>query len=133
MRDNELQSRALLQPPADPLRQLPTTTQSLRPKLLHLCQDHVGNAPRQCGNHGHDDGRLESAQKGKGIALSPLPKFLSTASLLYNVPTKRFDLGQRGRQVVMSPAVRSLAVTISLVRLLLLADRKDGSPTGVVR
>jgi len=81
--------------------------------------------------------------KGKGITLSPLPKFLSTASLLYNVPTKCFDFGQWGGQVVMSLSVRSLTVTISLVpcfyvffgavRLLFGGNGKDGSSMGVVR
>jgi len=88
MCNRELQSRTLLQPPTDPLCQLPTTTQSLRPKLPHLHQDHVGNAPRQRSNHGHDNGRLEGTEEGNGTALSSLPKFLPTASLLYNIPAK---------------------------------------------
>jgi len=88
MCNRELQSTALLQPPTDPLRQLPTTTQSLRPKLPHLCQDHIGNAPRQRSNHGHDNGCLEGTEEGNGTALPPLLKFPPTASLLYNLPAK---------------------------------------------
>jgi len=88
MCNHELQSRILLQPPTDPLCQLPTTTQSLRPKLPHLRQDHVGNAPRQRSNHGHYNGHLEGTEEGNGIALPPLPKFPPTVSLLYNISAK---------------------------------------------
>jgi len=88
MCNRKLQSRALLQPPTDPLRQLPTTAQSLRPKLPHLRQDHVVSAPQQRSNHGHNNGRLEGTEEGNGSVLPPLPKFLPTASLLYNIPAK---------------------------------------------
>jgi len=58
-------------------------------------------------------------------------------------PQKCFDFGRREGQVVMSLSVRSLAVTISLVRcfydffgavrLPFGGNGKDGSPMGVVR
>jgi len=59
----KLQSRTLMQPPTDPLRQLSTTTQSNRPKLLHLRQNHMGHAPQHGCHQRYNDGHLESTKK----------------------------------------------------------------------
>jgi len=142
MCDNELQSRALLQPPADPLCQLPTTTQSLRPKLLHLCQDHAGNAPRQRSNHGHDNGRLESAQKVRVLHYLLYRSFFPPQVCFITYPQKHFDFGPKGRtgcHESFCTVARCYDIFGALLlRFLwcvyfLLADGKDGSPTGVVR